>query len=50
MNHIDSVKDYKKNTSTLNYLTKEEQTLIKAEVFAQLATKQQKKKLKKQHK
>ncbi len=50
MNHIDSIKDYKKNTSTLNYLTKEEQTLIKAEVFAQLATKQQKKKLKKQQK
>ncbi|WFG96465.1 hypothetical protein M1771_00145 [Spiroplasma citri] len=47
MNKIDSIKDYIKNTSTLNYLTKEEQTLIKKEVFAQLATKQQKKKIKK---
>lgn len=39
MNKIDSIKDYKKNTSTLNYLTKEEQTLIKKRGFCTISNK-----------
>ncbi|WP_253301575.1 ABC transporter [Spiroplasma endosymbiont of Phyllotreta cruciferae] len=50
MNNIDNIKDYEKSISTLNYLTVEEQILIKAEVAVQLLAKQTKKQLKKQHK
>ncbi len=50
MNNIDNIKDYEKSISTLNYLTVEEQILIKAELAVQLLAKQTKKQLKKQHK
>lgn len=50
MNNIENIKTYEKSISALNYLTVEEQALIKAEVSGQLLAKQTKKKLKKQPK